>query len=103
MLDSLLRALPDRPATFYIHDTALMPALRGTGAARAKIQTIAERASALGLPTLSLATIEEAADFWRASEFLETPVSTTAQGALRSYGKNARFMTRPVDASARNA
>jgi GNAT superfamily N-acetyltransferase len=102
MLDSLLGTLPAIPTTWYIHDIALLPAARGHGAARTIIRMIESRARLLGLPTLSLVTVEEAAPFWRAAGFVETAVPAM-QTALRSYGDNAHFMTRPVDASAGNA
>jgi N-acetylglutamate synthase-like GNAT family acetyltransferase len=101
-LDSPLNALPETPTTYYIHDIAVLPAARGHGAARTMIGMIESRARSLGLATLSLVTVEEAAPFWRAAGFVETAVPAM-QSALRSYGDNAHFMTRPVAASAGNA
>jgi GNAT superfamily N-acetyltransferase len=102
MLDSLLGTLPAIPTTYYIHDIAVLPAARGHGAARTMIGMIESQARLLGLSTLSLVTVEEAAPFWRAAGFVETAVPAM-QSALRSYGDNAQFMTRPVAASAGNA
>ena len=95
-LDSLLDALPAAPTTYYIHDIALLPSAQGQGAGRTMLDASDARALALGLPTLSLVTVAEAAEFWRAAGVAATPVSATAQEALRSYGERAFFMTRSV-------
>lgn len=95
-LDNLLGSLPARPTTYYIHDIAMRPGAQGRGAGRTILDTVEARAQALGLPTLSLVTVAEAATFWRAAGFAETPVEAAAREALRSYGEGAFFMTRGV-------
>ncbi|MFN4091042.1 MAG: GNAT family N-acetyltransferase, partial [Alphaproteobacteria bacterium] len=52
-LDTVLERLPEAPDTYYIHDIALLPAARGTGAAAAVVEDIAEAAQAAGFSSLS--------------------------------------------------
>src|SRR6478735_1660464 len=43
-LNTLLVALPPQPATLYLHDLALLPAARGTGAADEVVRLLIELA-----------------------------------------------------------
>ncbi len=92
-LDSLLGALPTDADTFYIHDIALMPVLRGTGAGSAIAAILLDRARAVGLPRASLVAVNGSAPFWQRQGFL--PVEDAALSAkLASYGTDAAYMAR---------
>jgi ribosomal protein S18 acetylase RimI-like enzyme len=92
-LNSLLVALPRPPTTYYIHDIALLPQVRGTGAAKTVIARLVNRAEALGLPNLSLIAVNDSVAFWRRHGFAVTPDPALA-AKLRSYDESARFMMR---------
>jgi len=92
-LNSLLGALPLAPSTYYIHDIALLPRARGTGAAKTVIAHLADRAEALGLPNLSLIAVNDSVAFWQRHGFAVTP-DPALDKKLRSYDESARFMVR---------
>jgi ribosomal protein S18 acetylase RimI-like enzyme len=92
-LNSLLGALPIPPTTYYIHDIALLPQARGSGAARTVIALLAGRAEASGLSNLSLIAVNDSVAFWQRHGFAVTP-DPALDNKLRSYDESARFMVR---------
>ncbi|GHE67249.1 N-acetyltransferase GCN5 [Camelimonas fluminis] len=96
-LDSLLGALPPFPALYYLHDLALLPVARGTGAARAAVARAAAVAAQAGLDCLGLVAVNGAAAFWRRCGFASSP-DAALQAAARKYDATASYMTRAVAA-----
>jgi ribosomal protein S18 acetylase RimI-like enzyme len=92
-LNSLLGAIPADASTYYLHDLALLPAARGTGAASAAIEQLRAHAEQLGLTQLSLVAVNHSGGFWRRQGFAETPAS---EGKLASYGDEALLMVRTI-------
>ncbi len=99
-LNRLLGALPDGASSYYIHDLALLPAARGSGAAPAIVAALADHAAALGFAAMSLVAVNGSAGFWRRQGFAETAVPALAD-KLATYGADARFMVRPLEAGLR--
>lgn len=94
-LNTQLDALPGKPATYYLHDIALLPALRGTGAASRMVTRLAGLAVAEKLPTLSLVAVNGSTGFWRRHGF--RPVADAALAdKLKSYDEAAAFMVRTL-------
>ena len=92
-LNARLGALPSVPAVLHLHDIAVLPAARGTGAASRLLGEWVELAHAAGLSGLSLVAVGDAAAFWARRGFaaVEGPrLEQTPQG----YGANARYMVR---------
>lgn len=88
-LDTLLGALPDRPGSYYLHDLALLPQARGTGAAKAGVAHVAGHAREAGFADLSLVAVNGSVPFWTAQGF------AVARGPdLGTYGGDAAFMVR---------
>ncbi len=92
-LDSLLGAMPTFPATFYIHDLALLPLARGSGAGARAVADLAAHTQAIGLSDLSLVAVNASVPFWRRQGF-DIVESRSIAAALRSYDDEARFMMR---------
>jgi GNAT superfamily N-acetyltransferase len=92
-LNALLGELPPRPSTYYLHDIALLPEMRGTGTAAEVVASLAEQARVERLPSLSLIAVNRSQGFWRRQGF-EAVASDALTGKLRSYGDDARFMIR---------
>ncbi len=94
-LNTQLDALPAEPATYYLHDIALLPALRGSGAASRMVARLVGLAEAEKLPTLSLVAVNGSAGFWRRHGF--RPVADAAlTDKLKSYDDAAAFMVRTL-------
>jgi N-acetylglutamate synthase-like GNAT family acetyltransferase len=94
-LNAALGTLPDAPTTYYIHDVALLPEARGTGAASAIVEAIVAQAEALAMPNVSLVAVNRSVPFWDRFGFAVTDEPSLA-AKLLSYDADARFMVRPL-------
>lgn len=92
-LNSLLAGLPVQAGCFYIHDLALLPATRGSGAGGAVVASLVRIAAQAGLPCLSLVAIDGSSGFWRRQGFRELHDPALA-AKLASYDDAARYMER---------
>ncbi|WP_051683390.1 GNAT family N-acetyltransferase [Sphingomonas sp. UNC305MFCol5.2] len=92
-LGGLLGAVPADATTYYLHDIALLPAARGTGAGKAALDFVMERARALGFADITLMAVGGADRFWGAQGFATVP-----READQSYGAGAYLMRMPVAA-----
>ncbi len=63
-LNTRLVQLPVPADTFYIHDVALLPEARGTGAGGAVVRLLACQARSSGLASLSLVAVSGSVGFW---------------------------------------
>jgi hypothetical protein len=90
-LNTLLGELPARPTTYYLHDLALMPEVRGSGASVQVVEALAGQARNEDLPSLSLIAVNGSAGFWQRQGFAAVVDDTLAE-KLRSYGDDAQFM-----------
>jgi GNAT superfamily N-acetyltransferase len=96
-LNDLLGVLPDRPSTYYIHDLALAPAARGSGAGGKIVAQLAALARTEALPTMSLVAVNGSERFWQRRGFVSVAVPEL-EAKLRSYSAAARFMVRVLQA-----
>jgi hypothetical protein len=94
-LNTLLSELPARPTTYYLHDLALLPEVRGSGAAVEVVTALAEQARTERLPSLTLIAVNGSAGFWRRQGFEAVPDGSLRE-KLRSYGEDAQFMMRTL-------
>jgi ribosomal protein S18 acetylase RimI-like enzyme len=93
-LDTLLRALPPAPTTFYIHDIALLPAARRRRAAADVIARLVDHARGMRLPSLSLVAVEGTAAVWQRLGFRPHPQAYAEK--LSSYGAGSVHMIRSL-------
>jgi GNAT superfamily N-acetyltransferase len=94
-LDSLLGALPAAADTYYLHDLALLPAARGTGAATRLVGDLTQHARHRGFQSMSLIAVNGSLGFWQRQGFM--PVDAPALAAkLGSYEDAARLMVKPL-------
>lgn len=96
-LNTRIEALPAQAEVLYLHDLALTPAVRGQGWSKPAMADVVAMARAAGLSALALVAVNDAVAFWRGHGFevRDTPAMTAR---LESYGADARYMTRPIDA-----
>lgn len=90
-LDSLLGALPGVPGCWYWHDLALLPAVRGRGAAVEAVARVVALARGAEVPRVALVSVGESGGFWRRMGFLPAVGPDVA-----SYGEGAAYMVRGV-------
>jgi ribosomal protein S18 acetylase RimI-like enzyme len=90
-LDTLLGALPGQPDTYYLHDLALLPAARGTGAAAAVIAHLRAHARRCGQARLSLVAVNASVPFWQRQGF-EVVAIPGLDACLANYDAAACFM-----------
>ena len=94
-LNSLLGALPSQAGCFYIHDLALLPQARGSGAGGIAAARLAEIAADAGLSCLALVAIDGSSGFWRRQGFREVHAPALAE-KLASYDDAACYMERAL-------
>lgn len=97
-LNSLLGELPAVPSTYYIHDLALAPEVRGTGAAAEIVGWLAAHALASGLSNMTLTAVNGSSGFWQRQGF-EVTHNPQLEDKLQSYGDDAVYMTRVLAAA----
>lgn len=90
-LGALLGAIPADSGTYYLHDIALLPAARGTGAGKAALALVVARARALGLTDVTLTAVGGADRFWFAQGFDPVPHAPDP-----SYGAGTHLMRMAV-------
>jgi len=95
-LNTLLATLPACPATWYIHDLALHPSARGSGAAAAIVAHLAAHARAIDIIRMDLIAVGASPTFWSRQGF--APAALPA-AKLASYGAAARFMIRSLESA----
>jgi len=92
-LNALLGAVPDDSDTYYLHDLALLPAARGTGAAAMIVGDMLRHARSAGLPSVSLVAVNGSLPFWYKHGFRAVHAPELAD-KLASYEDAARLMVR---------
>jgi GNAT superfamily N-acetyltransferase len=92
-LNSLLGQLPENPTTYYLHDIALLPQSRGTGAASEIVSILADHAHESGFLTMSLVAVNGSTGFWQKQGFA-VEVCLELEAKLKTYSDNACFMVR---------
>lgn len=90
-LDAFLEKLPEPAGCLYVHDIAILPEARGSGAAIAYLDRLKQVARASALPTLALTSVYGTAALWSRVGFIvhSSPALTEK---LRSYGPSAVYM-----------
>lgn len=94
-LNSLLGALPEDADSYYLHDLALLPRARGTGAAGRIVTDLAAHARAEGFDSMSLVAVNSSQPFWERHGFA-VKESPALAAKLESYERSARFMVRSL-------
>lgn len=92
-LNSLLGAIPEDADTYYLHDLALLPAARGTGAAAMIVGDILRHARLSGFSSASLVAVNGSLPFWYKHGFRILPAPELAE-KLSSYEDAAQLMVR---------
>lgn len=94
-LNSLVGEIPQGVASWYLHDLALLPSGRGSGAAGAIVAEIARHAAETGYTSLALVAVNDSTGFWRRQGFREVH-NPALDRKLASYDDAARYMRREL-------
>ncbi len=92
-LNVMLGTLPERPTTYYIHDFAVLPETRGSGAGSAFANAVIAHARSLTLPSVSLVAVNKSIPFWSRFGF-EVVSEPSLHARLLTYDADARYMVR---------
>ncbi|MET3927308.1 GNAT family N-acetyltransferase [Devosia sp. 2618] len=92
-LNSALGHLPEDADTYYLHDLALLPAARGTGAAAMIVGDILRHARHSGFTSTSLVAVNGSVPFWYKHGFRAVKAPELAE-KLASYEQAAQFMAK---------
>ncbi|EIZ80169.1 acetyltransferase, GNAT family [Novosphingobium sp. Rr 2-17] len=95
-LNSLLGQLPDARDSFYLHDLALHPDVRGQGHASPAVEQVARELRAAGGHEFALVSVNGTKGFWRSMGFDPVAASADIQRKLESYGEGAAYMIRKL-------
>ncbi|WP_298674397.1 GNAT family N-acetyltransferase [uncultured Sphingomonas sp.] len=87
-LGATLGAIPADADSYYLHDIALLPSARGSGAGRTAIGLAMDQARAAGLGEIALIAVNGADKFWAAQGFV--------YAGPAPYGADTWLMHRPV-------
>ena len=90
-LNAMLGSLPTQARSFYLHDIALLPETRGSGAGREATGFVLDHARAAGYEDVTLIAVNGADSYWSAQGFHAITVSDTG-GPVPSYGDGTVFM-----------
>ena len=90
-LNQVLRTLPAPTDGVYIHDLAVAPWARGTGAGQELAAAALQAARDSSLPRVGLEAVGESEPFWERQGFRGVDRAYLAT-KLASYGAGARYM-----------
>jgi predicted N-acetyltransferase YhbS len=93
-LDATDCQIPGQPDTLYLHDLAVAPEARGSGAADTLVQAFLAALARLPLPRASLIAIQGSAPWWARHGFARVPVDDALRARLAGYGHDASYMSR---------
>lgn len=94
-LGALVGAIPADADSYYLHDLALLPAARGSGAGRLVVEQALVHAAQAGFRVASLVAINGADSFWAGQGFQYVTDEALAR-KLHSYGDGTFFMERAI-------
>jgi len=98
-LDRPVGLLPRDPDSYYLHDLALSPGSRGSGAGTKAVGLVLECAADAKLDEISLVAVNGADSFWERCGFnrIDDPALASK---LASYGSGAYYMVRLLNGQA---
>lgn len=94
-LDNFLNDLPKSPDCLYLHDIAILPHMRGRGAANTLVGHLATIARRNRLAFIALTSIYGSGSLWRRFGFDEIQVAGKSP-TLGSYGPGASYMVKAL-------
>jgi predicted N-acetyltransferase YhbS len=91
-LDARTCKLPPAPDCLYLHDLAVLPSARHSGAGRALVDATLAQLEALSLGHASLIAVQSSAAYWKRYGFNVVEPSEALRAKLSTYGTGAVYM-----------
>jgi len=86
--------LPSSPSCLYLHDLAVTPEARKSGAGRTLVEAFLTRLKRSGLARASLVAVQDSAPYWERHGFRPVPAAEPLRAKLSTYGKGVQYMVR---------
>lgn len=93
-LDAQTCTPPAQPDCLYLHDLAVAPAERHSGAAGALIRAFFTCVQELGLGRACLVAVQGSTGYWERHGFQMVPTSPSLRAKLQTYGEDVAYMER---------
>jgi predicted N-acetyltransferase YhbS len=89
--------LPDSPDCLYLHDLAVAPRARKSGAGRVLVEAFLARVGELGFARASLVAVQNSVPYWERHGFRPVKPSASLRAKLATYGAGVVYMARSAD------
>lgn len=86
--------LPAHADSLYLHDMAVMPTARKTGAGKALVEKFLAQIEELNFRSATLVAVQGSRRYWQRYGFQTATTSAALQTKLLSYGDNVEYMQR---------
>lgn len=91
-LGETIGSIPVSADSYCLHDLALLPSERGTGAGAAATRIAIDRARSAGMEDIVLVAVNGADRYWRRQGFVPVPDEGITATLRASYGPEALYM-----------
>lgn len=97
LLDQAYCRLPAEPDCLHLHDLAVTPAARATGAGRLLVDAFFAQLRESEFPRASLIAIQDSAPYWQRRGFQPVSLGSSLQSKLAGYGQDVQYMQLAVN------
>lgn len=97
-LDVLLGEIPAETDTYFLHDIALLPAARGSGAGAEAVRLVLDHARGAGFAQVALVAVNGADSFWATRGFVKDEADAIVRKLHASYGEGVYYMVHKLTA-----
>jgi predicted N-acetyltransferase YhbS len=96
-LNAASHDLPPDPDSLYLHDLAVTPAARKSGAGRALVEKFIAQTRTMSFSHASLIAVQGSKLYWQRYGFQPVPQTAALRTKLSSYGGNVEYMERTIE------
>jgi ribosomal protein S18 acetylase RimI-like enzyme len=93
-LDAATFSLPPNPDSLYLHDVAVAPHARRSGAGRALVEKFIVQSRDMNFRHASLIAVQNSKSYWQRYGFRPVRQTSALKAKLSSYGDNVEYMER---------
>jgi len=93
-LNAMKFNLPHNPDSFYLHDVAVAPHARMTGAGKALVEKFIAKTRELNFSHACLIAVQDSQSYWQRYGFHPARQTSVPRNKLSSYGEKVEYMER---------